>query len=33
MLAALLPIVVFVAVVTFGVVYDIDCTREGRPWW
>jgi hypothetical protein len=29
----ILGLLVFALVVIAGVVYDIDCTREGRPWW
>jgi hypothetical protein len=29
----LLAIAVFVVTVIAGVIYDVDCTREGRPWW
>jgi hypothetical protein len=32
-IAAIAPAVVFIMVVILGVVYDIDCSREGRPWW
>lgn len=33
MIAAIGPAVMFILVVILGVLYDIDCTREGRSWW
>lgn len=32
-MTAIAGLLVLALTVVLGVVYDIDCTREGRPWW